>query len=74
MFGSDITVNVAPSNGTINTCGQDATASQTLVKVASTLAFPTDVYVPSGNSISIAPPDDIYADIDKTLFDASKAN
>lgn len=72
--GNDVTVTVSPDNGALNTCGQDAGASQVLVKVAGTLAFPLDLYVPNGSSTSLVPPADLYSDIAQALFDLTKAH
>jgi hypothetical protein len=72
--GNNVTVTVTPNDGTINACGQDADARHVVVELASTLAFPIDVEAVSGSAISLVPPGDIYADIDRAIYDATKGN
>ena len=72
--GSDVSVTVRPSDGTLNFCGQDVDSTHVLVKVASTLAFPIDLNAVNGTSIALVPPADIYADINQSLYDASKGH
>ncbi len=69
---SAVVVTASPEDGTLNDCGQVSDASHVLVKVASTLAFPTDLYLADASQLSLAPPADIYSDIDQALFNATK--
>jgi hypothetical protein len=70
--GSGVTVEVAPNDGTLRFCGQDADASHVVIKVASLLAFPTDLNMPGGSPMALVPPADIYADVDQALLDSGK--
>jgi len=58
--GNDVTVSPSPNDGTMRACGQSVDATHALVKVASYLAFPTDVVGPTESSTTVVPSGDIY--------------
>ncbi len=72
--GTGVTVDVTPADGTLQSCGQAIDASHVLVKVASTLAFPTDANAASGSTITLIPPSDVYQEIDQALYNVTKGH
>lgn len=69
---STVKADYTPNDGTLNVCAQASGASDVTAKVASTLAFPTDLLVGGSPSIALVPATNIYDNIDKALFDATK--